>query len=88
MTVSSINFQSPQSPSSSSCPASGGGGFEEEIRVLSMFRHPNLVTLLGYVNDERPDIRILIYEYLARGDLCRLIHDLQSGVGKTLSEDA
>lgn len=54
------------------CKDDHSGGFEEEIRFLSMFRHPNLVTLLGFAKDSFR--RLLIYEYLAGGDLCSLLH--------------
>eukprot|EP01056_Protomagalhaensia_sp_Gyna25_P004927 Protomagalhaensia_sp_Gyna_25__4926@NODE_529_length_3205_cov_58_940303_g413_i0_p1_GENE_NODE_529_length_3205_cov_58_940303_g413_i0NODE_529_length_3205_cov_58_940303_g413_i0_p1_ORF_typecomplete_len685_score126_41Pkinase_Tyr/PF07714_17/6_8e60Pkinase/PF00069_25/2_5e03Pkinase/PF00069_25/8_6e53Kinaselike/PF14531_6/1_6e08Pkinase_fungal/PF17667_1/3_2e06Kdo/PF06293_14/0_025Seadorna_VP7/PF07387_11/0_034WaaY/PF06176_11/4_1_NODE_529_length_3205_cov_58_940303_g413_i07112765 len=54
------------------CKDDHSGGFEEEIRFLSMFRHPNLVTLLGFAKDSSR--RLLIYEYLAGGDLCTLLH--------------
>ena len=26
-------------------------GFEDEVRVLSKFRHPNVVTLMGYARE-------------------------------------
>eukprot|EP01054_Gregarina_sp_Poly1_P010397 Gregarina_sp_Poly_1__10396@NODE_746_length_6478_cov_51_732491_g556_i0_p1_GENE_NODE_746_length_6478_cov_51_732491_g556_i0NODE_746_length_6478_cov_51_732491_g556_i0_p1_ORF_typecomplete_len908_score97_34Pkinase_Tyr/PF07714_17/6_3e53Pkinase/PF00069_25/3_3e47Kinaselike/PF14531_6/1_2e06Pkinase_fungal/PF17667_1/5_5e06Kdo/PF06293_14/0_035Seadorna_VP7/PF07387_11/0_16_NODE_746_length_6478_cov_51_732491_g556_i032726 len=54
------------------CKDDHSGGFEEEIRFLSMFRHPNLVTLLGFAKDSSR--RLLVYEYLAGGDLCTLLH--------------
>mmetsp|Transcript_65189 Transcript_65189/g.103269 ORF Transcript_65189/g.103269 Transcript_65189/m.103269 type:complete len:536 (+) Transcript_65189:83-1690(+) len=41
-------------------------GFEEEVRVLSKFRHPNLVILMGFAR--RDSARYLIYEMLAGGD--------------------
>ena len=44
-------------------------GFEDEVRVLSKFRHPNLVILMGFaVNGTQ---RLLVYEYLAGGDVSR-----------------
>merc|ERR1719262_443366 len=42
-------------------------GFEDEIRVLSKFRHPNLVVLMGWAKDG--DRRFLPYEYLPGGDV-------------------
>lgn len=43
-------------------------GFKEEVQVLSRFRHPNLVILLGFArNGPR---RYLLYELLSGGDLC------------------
>ncbi|CAK0851220.1 unnamed protein product, partial [Prorocentrum cordatum] len=45
------------------------GGFEEEVRVLSKFRHPNLVILMGFGRHESK--RFLVYELLAGGDVHR-----------------
>uniref|UniRef100_A0A7S1L6M5 Protein kinase domain-containing protein n=1 Tax=Alexandrium catenella TaxID=2925 RepID=A0A7S1L6M5_ALECA len=42
-------------------------GFEEEVRVLSKFRHPNLVILMGFAR--RDFQRMLIYELLGGGDV-------------------
>ncbi|CAJ1402514.1 unnamed protein product [Effrenium voratum] len=41
--------------------------FEEEVRLLSRFRHPNLVCLLGWATSQHE--QYLIYEFLAGGDL-------------------
>lgn len=57
---------------------SGGGntGFEEEVRVLSRFRHPNVVTLLGWgVADKE---RYLVYELLTGGDVSKKIGKVQA----------
>jgi serine/threonine protein kinase len=43
-------------------------GFKEEVTVLSKFRHPNLVILMGFSRNGRD--RYLIYELLPGGDLC------------------
>merc|ERR1719161_3012680 len=49
------------------------GGFEKEVRVLSKFRHPNLVLLLGFAAQDNE--RYLVYEYLPGGDVStRLTH--------------
>jgi len=45
------------------------GGFEEEVRVLSKFRHPNLVILMGFARESSR--RFLVYELLAGGDVYR-----------------
>lgn len=42
-------------------------GFEDEVRVLSRFRHPNLVTLLGWGKHETK--KYLVYELLHGGDV-------------------
>lgn len=47
-------------------------GFEREITTLSMYRHPNIVCLLGFSVEETK--RLLIYEYLELGDLSRILH--------------
>lgn len=43
------------------------GGFREEVEVLSRFRHPNLVILMGFARKGRE--RYLVYELLPGGDL-------------------
>merc|ERR1719382_2205446 len=43
------------------------GGFEEEVRVLSKFRHPNLVILMGFARFGTQ--RFLVYELLEGGDV-------------------
>jgi len=42
-------------------------GFEEEVTILSKFRHPNLVVLMGWGRKNRR--RFLIYEFLQGGDV-------------------
>lgn len=42
-------------------------GFEDEIAVLSKFRHPHLVVLIGWARQDTR--RFLIYEYLGGGDV-------------------
>eukprot|EP00931_Biecheleriopsis_adriatica_P123442 TRINITY_DN9848_c0_g2_i3.p1 TRINITY_DN9848_c0_g2~~TRINITY_DN9848_c0_g2_i3.p1 ORF type:complete len:474 (+),score=62.07 TRINITY_DN9848_c0_g2_i3:108-1529(+) len=53
-----------------------GGGFEEEVRLLSRCRHPNVVMLLGFAQAPtaagtgcRSSRRALVYELLRGGDL-------------------
>jgi len=51
------------------------GGFREEVEVLSRFRHPNLVILMGFARNGRE--RYLVYELLPGGDVnSRLNKDL------------
>lgn len=60
------------------------GGFEEEVRLLSRCRHPNVVMLLGFSEEKPEDLRLsarkpphaygrgrrsLVYELLPGGDL-------------------
>ncbi|CAK9004210.1 G-type lectin S-receptor-like serine/threonine-protein kinase At1g61400 [Durusdinium trenchii] len=42
---------------------------EEEVRVLSKFRHPNLVILMGFAKNGPQ--RLLVYEHLGGGDVFR-----------------
>jgi len=46
-------------------------GFEDEVKVLSRFRHPNLVILMGFSRHMETGGRGLIYEYLAGGDVSK-----------------
>ncbi|KAF3947827.1 hypothetical protein CMV_026097 [Castanea mollissima] len=41
--------------------------FQTEVEMLSMLRHPHLVSLIGYCNDER--VKIIVYELMAHGAL-------------------
>ncbi|KAJ9556468.1 hypothetical protein OSB04_011082 [Centaurea solstitialis] len=45
----------------------GTAEFLQEISVLPYFRHPNLVTLLGFCDEGQE--RILVYEYASKGSL-------------------
>ncbi|KAL9667158.1 hypothetical protein QQ045_001507 [Rhodiola kirilowii] len=48
----------------------GVQGYQEfvvEVLMLSLFHHPNLVTLIGYCTDG--DQRLLVYEYMPKGSL-------------------
>mmetsp|Transcript_32425 Transcript_32425/g.87925 ORF Transcript_32425/g.87925 Transcript_32425/m.87925 type:complete len:1222 (-) Transcript_32425:273-3938(-) len=47
-------------------------GFDEEVTMLSKFRHPNLVTLLGWGQNGLS--RYLVYEFLAGGDVFQRLH--------------
>eukprot|EP00929_Paragymnodinium_shiwhaense_P089293 TRINITY_DN49455_c0_g1_i1.p1 TRINITY_DN49455_c0_g1~~TRINITY_DN49455_c0_g1_i1.p1 ORF type:complete len:421 (-),score=78.75 TRINITY_DN49455_c0_g1_i1:255-1517(-) len=42
-------------------------GFEDEVRVLSRFRHPNVVTLFGW--GHKGNEKYLVYEFLNGGDV-------------------
>mmetsp|Transcript_8894 Transcript_8894/g.20913 ORF Transcript_8894/g.20913 Transcript_8894/m.20913 type:complete len:1062 (-) Transcript_8894:329-3514(-) len=52
------------------CPEDAG--FDEEVQMLSKFRHPNLVTLLGW--GQQGLSRYLVYEFLAGGDVFQRLH--------------
>ncbi|CAE7308360.1 unnamed protein product [Symbiodinium natans] len=52
-------------------------GFEEEVRVLSMFRHPNLVTLMGFARNGNQ--RFLVYELMEGGDLFNRLYNSRKG---------
>lgn len=45
----------------------GVEGFEDEVRVLSRFRHPHLVTLMGF--GQREGQKYLVYELMPGGDV-------------------
>lgn len=57
--------------------AGGLGGFEEEVRVLSRVRHPNLVTLLGWGHKE--GAKYLVYELLLGGDVSNKLEKCKKG---------
>ncbi|CEM37162.1 unnamed protein product [Vitrella brassicaformis CCMP3155] len=44
-------------------------GFEEEVRVLSKFRHPCLVILMGFARAKQGPYRYLVYEFMKGGDV-------------------
>jgi len=59
-------------------PDRGGmEGFEDEVRVLSRFRHPNLVTLMGW--GAHGDERYLVYELLLGGDVAAKLARCREG---------
>ncbi|GJT89511.1 kinase-like domain, phloem protein 2-like protein [Tanacetum coccineum] len=51
----------------------GDPEFFKEIRMLSSYKHDNLISLLGYCNEGNE--MILMYEYAARGSLERILND-------------
>ena len=56
-------------------------GFDEEVTMLSKFRHPNLVTLLGWGQNGLS--RYLVYEFLAGGDVFQRLHRSRQQNGQT-----
>jgi len=52
------------------CPEDAG--FDEEVQMLSKFRHPHLVTLLGW--GQQGLNRYLVYEFLSGGDVFQRLH--------------
>lgn len=57
----------------------GLNGFEDEVRVLSRFRHPNLVTLLGWGQSINEKEKYLIYELLEGGDVSHKLDKSRDG---------
>ncbi|KAK9073640.1 hypothetical protein SSX86_006234 [Deinandra increscens subsp. villosa] len=53
----------------------GNQEFIVEVLMLSLLRHSNLVTLIGYCTDG--DQRLLVYEYMPLGSLENLLFDLE-----------
>lgn len=51
-------------------------GFMEEVKILSKYRHPNLVILMGFARHQHQ--RLLIYEYLPYGTLYDKLHHITS----------
>eukprot|EP00898_Chlorokybus_atmophyticus_P008983 jgi/Chlat1/9086/Chrsp96S08367 len=49
------------------------GEFDAELSVLSRLRHENLVSLIGFCNED-PHRRLLVYEYATRGSLASCLH--------------
>lgn len=52
-------------------------GFEDEVRVLSKFRHPNLVTLFGF--GQRGNKKYLLYELMPGGDVEHMLAKCRKG---------
>eukprot|EP00929_Paragymnodinium_shiwhaense_P112187 TRINITY_DN80446_c0_g1_i1.p1 TRINITY_DN80446_c0_g1~~TRINITY_DN80446_c0_g1_i1.p1 ORF type:complete len:980 (-),score=178.09 TRINITY_DN80446_c0_g1_i1:169-3108(-) len=52
-------------------------GFEDEILILSKFRHPNLVVLMGWAREGAR--RFLIYEWLPGGDVAARLAKAKEG---------
>lgn len=52
-------------------------GFEEEVMILSKFRHPNVVVLMGWAREGAK--RFLIYEFLPGGDVCGRLNKCKDG---------
>lgn len=47
-------------------------GFWNEVNLIAVLQHTNLVRLIGFVDD--PDTKILVYEYLPRSSLNTYIY--------------
>lgn len=54
-------------------------GFDEEVKVLSRFRHPNLVILMGFARHPATGSRSLVYEFLSGGDVSGRIQRCRMG---------
>mmetsp|Transcript_37967 Transcript_37967/g.80260 ORF Transcript_37967/g.80260 Transcript_37967/m.80260 type:complete len:473 (+) Transcript_37967:3-1421(+) len=54
-------------------------GFEQEVRILSHFHHPNLVLLLGFAAHPETSERLLLYEFMSGGDTEQRLRDAFEG---------
>ncbi|KAK1441537.1 hypothetical protein QVD17_07515 [Tagetes erecta] len=61
--------------------AQGAAEFWAEVEMLSMLRHCNLVSLIGYCNDNEE--MILVYEYMSNGTLEDHLHKLDTPLSFT-----
>ncbi|PWA62216.1 protein kinase domain, Nitrogen network kinase 1, Phloem protein 2-like protein [Artemisia annua] len=52
----------------------GDAEFHKEVRMLSCYRHENIISLLGFSSER--DEMILVYEYAPRGSLDRHLKDV------------
>ncbi|KAJ7951683.1 protein kinase family protein [Quillaja saponaria] len=52
--------------------------FQSEARLLMILHHRNLVSLIGYCDEG--DVKALIYEYMANGNLHQKLSDRSTGV--------
>ncbi|KAK1422319.1 hypothetical protein QVD17_25352 [Tagetes erecta] len=59
--------------------------FERNLEVLGSVKHINLVNLRGYCRF--PDLKLLIYDYVANGSLENILHECRDG-DQTLSWNA
>ncbi|GFY82538.1 malectin/receptor-like protein kinase family protein [Actinidia rufa] len=57
--------------------------FWTEVKMLSKIRHANLVALIGYCNDSQE--MILVYEYIARGNLADHLYKSRDESGTNIS---
>lgn len=48
-----------------------GNTFELEVEILSNFKHPNIVKLMGVINKD--GIPSMVFEYMALGDLTEIL---------------
>ncbi|CAD7971389.1 unnamed protein product [Amoebophrya sp. A120] len=55
-------------------------GFDDEVQMLSRFRHPNLVILMGFCKGPIGKERILVYELLSGGDVHQRIRWSREGI--------
>ncbi|XP_074603859.1 tyrosine-protein kinase transmembrane receptor Ror-like isoform X2 [Brevipalpus obovatus] len=54
--------------------AEQGNGFEREVEILSHFKHPNIVKLIGVIIKD--SIPSMVFEYMALGDLTEILRKM------------
>lgn len=48
--------------------------YEQELQILLRVRHPDIVSLLGYCDDDREDGGVLVFEYVPNENLQEKLH--------------
>ncbi|WVZ98917.1 hypothetical protein U9M48_044287 [Paspalum notatum var. saurae] len=48
--------------------------FMDKIEALSKVNHKNLMNLVGYCEDEKPFVRMMVFEYVSNGSLFEHLH--------------
>ncbi|KAF7814196.1 putative LRR receptor-like serine/threonine-protein kinase [Senna tora] len=64
----------------SSSSRQGYKEFQSEAQLLTIIHHKNLVSLIGYCNED--NVKALIYEYMDNGDLSQLLSEKNPNVLK------
>ncbi|KAL6571455.1 hypothetical protein OROHE_003098 [Orobanche hederae] len=70
-------------------PPNGGSlntnGFRKEAESLGGVKHRNLTVVRGYYAGSRPDLRLLVYDYMPNGNLATLLQEASHQDGHVLN---